>query len=155
MQKIINLYHVLKNIVKSFATLGFIGYLPLPGTMGTIVTLPLAYALSYLCLSCQMTIVAYLCFVSFFIIGRVLLNFREKDPQQIILDEVIGCLMTFIGITYSFQVFFIGFILFRILDIFKPLGIKYFEKLPGAFGVIVDDCVAGLCANLILRCFFI
>jgi phosphatidylglycerophosphatase A len=142
-------------ITKLIATLGVIGYLPAPGTMGTVAALPLAYAFSFLNLQFQFAGLIVFCCFSYFVINGALKSFTTSDPSQIILDEVVGCLVTFFGISFSFIHFFTGFVLFRLFDIFKPLGIKQVEKLPGAWGVLLDDCVAGLFANLILRLFFL
>jgi len=145
----------MESIIKSIATLGCIGYLPAPGTMGTVGALPLVYALSFLTLSYQIIFVAVIFIISFFVIKKALPSFSESDPSQIILDEVVGTLITFVGISYSPVHFFVGFIFFRLFDIFKPCGISYIEKLPGAYGVLLDDCVAGLFANIILRFFLV
>ncbi|MBV8660528.1 MAG: phosphatidylglycerophosphatase A [Candidatus Dependentiae bacterium] len=142
-------------ILKSIATLGFIGYFPAPGTMGTLVALPCAYGLSCMGLYEQVAIIATLFCISYFVIQVALKNFHVSDPSQIILDEVIGTLVTFYGIVYSPTVFFIGFVLFRLFDIFKPFGIRYLEKVPGSLGVLIDDIAAGICANLLLRYFFL
>ena len=142
-------------VSKSIATLGFFGYLPAPGTMGTIVTLPLAYGLSFLTLPHQAAVILIASCVSYFVIKGALQSFTTSDPSQIILDELIGTLVTFYGIQYNPTNFVVGFILFRLFDIFKPLGIKYLEKLPGAWGVLLDDVAAGVFANLILRLFFV
>ena len=89
---------------------------------------------------------------SFFIIQQALTFFKVADPSYIILDEVIGCLITFIGIPVCGLSLFAGFLLFRMFDILKPFGIQRVEKLPGAWGVLLDDCVAGLFANILLLC---
>ena len=91
--------------------------------------------------------------LSFFVIQRALTFFKIVDPSQIILDEVVGCFLTFVGLAFSWQSLLAGFLLFRLFDIFKPFGIKRLEQLPGAWGVLLDDCAAGLLANIILRIF--
>ena len=85
-------------------------------------------------------------------------DFKNKnliDPQFIVIDEWVGmCILFFDSRNFfSLNYLIISFILFRILDGFKPFPIKYFEKLPGSFGIIMDDIVAGLMALFIL--FFI
>jgi phosphatidylglycerophosphatase A len=145
----------MEKISSSIATLGKVGYLPAPGTMGTIVTLPAAYCLTLLAMSWQgITILVAGC-MSYWIIAQALPQFKQSDPSQIILDEVMGCLVTFFAIPFSWSTGIAGFVLFRLFDIFKPLGIKRVEKLPGAWGVLLDDVVAGLFANIILRLFFL
>lgn len=138
--------------MKQIATLGSVGYLPAPGTMGTIATLPFVYLISLLSLPQQICIIITMTVFSFFVINRALQSFQGVDPSQIILDEFIGCLVTFIGINFNIASMIAGFLLFRLFDILKPLGIKKIEKLPGAWGVLLDDCAAGLLANILLWC---
>ena len=138
-------------ILKSLSTLGFVGYLPAPGTMGTVASLPLVYCLSFLSMPWQTGILSIAFVLSYFVIDGALKHFHESDPSQIVLDEVIGCLITFYCIQYSYVAFLMGFVLFRLFDIFKPFGIKRFEALPGAVGILLDDCVAGIFAHVILR----
>lgn len=145
----------MSKILKWFATLGPIGYLPAPGTMGTIAALPLAYGISCMPIVWQIVIIMILFGISYFVIGGALKYFQNFDPSQIILDEVIGTLVTFCGISYSPLIGVLGFILFRLLDIFKPFGIHHLEKIPGSFGILIDDVAAGLLAHLILRLLFI
>lgn len=142
-------------ISKYSATLGPIGYLPAPGTMGTIVTLPLAYLLSFMPLSLQFVIIMIVCALSYGIIHNALKSFTMTDPSHIILDEVMGTLVTFYGIGWNPIAFLVGFILFRLNDIFKPFGIRYIEKIPGAFGVLLDDLAAGFVAQIFLRLLFL
>ncbi len=141
----------MSKILKSIATLGPIGYLPAPGTMGTIAALPLAYGISCMPVSWQLVVIMILFGVSYFVIGGALQYFKNFDPSQIILDEVLGTLVTFCGISYNPCIGLLGFVLFRLLDIFKPFGIHHLEKIPGSFGILIDDVAAGLLAHLILR----
>lgn len=138
-------------LCKYIATLGSVGYLPAPGTMGTLATLPLVYAISSLFMLDQCIFILFFSIVSYFAIKKALPYFVSHDPSHIILDEVIGCLVTFIGIDFSCQSLVAGFFLFRLFDILKPFGIKRVEKIGGAFGIILDDVVAGLFANVMLR----
>lgn len=142
---------LIAKVAKCIATLGPIGYLQAPGTMGTISALPLAYGLSYLSLPWQAAIIIVASCVSYYIIREALKSFSTQDPSHIILDEVIGTLVTFFAIAYSPIAIFMGFVLFRLFDIFKPCGIRYFEKIPGSMGVLLDDVIAGIFANIILR----
>ena len=145
----------MEKIITSIATLGRIGYLPAPGTMGTLVAMPAVFGLTLLCLSWQAAIILLAGCISYFVIAKALKKFTTSDPSQIILDEVVGCLVTFFAIPFSWYAWLAGFVLFRLFDIFKPCGIKQVEKLSGALGVLLDDVVAGLFANLILRWLFL
>lgn len=140
-----------KKLLRNIATLGFVGYLPAPGTCATLCTLPLVVALSFVphwypaVLLC--TVVA-----SFYIIGRVLHYYfpRNADPQEIVLDEVIGTLITFGTLPITWHSLIIGFALFRFFDISKPLFIKKLQEIPKATGIIIDDVAAGVIAHAIL-----
>lgn len=74
-----------------------------------------------------------------------------KDPQQIVIDEVAGILVTLMFIPVTLPAFLVGFFLFRIFDILKPLGIKKAEKWPRGWGIMADDVLAGIYANLGLQ----
>ncbi|MFC1845525.1 phosphatidylglycerophosphatase A [Candidatus Dependentiae bacterium] len=142
-----------KNIFVRMATLGPIGYLPAPGTMATIATLPLVYFLFWLNMSHQFHIllVVLITMTSFKIVGRALDQFKVRDPSEIVLDELVGCLVTFCCIPISFFSLALGFVAFRLFDIFKPLGLSKTELLYGSLGVVIDDVLAGLFAHVVVR----
>jgi len=144
----------MQRLSKQLATIGCIGYLKAPGTMGSLAALPLVYFFSTMQIF-QLTVSMIIMLVcSLIIVHKALPAFQESDPSQIIIDEVVGCCVTFYGVSLNLYTIIVGFLLFRFFDIFKPLGIKKIEKLPGAFGVIADDFVAGIFANLLLRWLF-
>lgn len=141
----------MKKLFVHFATLGPIGYFPAPGTCATLVTVPLVFAL-------QQSAITYGAFVLIgvpiflYCIHRALTQLNQgNDPQQVVLDEVIGCLIVFAGISLSANAMSVGLIVFRALDIFKPWPIKWFETLPGVWGNVLDDVVAAVVANIVLR----
>jgi phosphatidylglycerophosphatase A len=134
-----------------YATLGPIGYLPASGTCATIVTimflvcLPHTYGYGYLAL------MALLSYFAYFSINKILKITSTKDPSEIVIDEVLGTLTTFYGISLNPVMIGLGFILFRFFDISKIWPIYIFEKLPGASGILLDDVIAGLFSNVLLR----
>ncbi len=75
----------------------------------------------------------------------------RKDDPRIVIDEVIGYLTAMLLLPRSWPVAIAGFLLFRILDVSKPGWIKSASKLPGGWGVVVDDLLAGVVANVLLR----
>ncbi len=78
--------------------------------------------------------------------------FSRKDPGLIVIDEMAGFLMTLLFIPWSAKSVVIGFFVFRLMDITKPFPIRRIEaKLPGGWGVVGDDILAGIYANLVLR----
>ncbi len=77
-----------------------------------------------------------------------------KDPQFVVVDEVLGMMITFAGVSLNWKSVLAGFILFRLLDIFKPPPCRQMEKLPGYWGILLDDVGAGIYARLLLWIFF-
>jgi phosphatidylglycerophosphatase A len=73
------------------------------------------------------------------------------DPQKIVIDEIIGFWIAMIAVPYTAWTLFAGFVLFRIFDIWKPLGIRKMEKFKGGWGVMLDDVLAGIYANIVLQ----
>ncbi len=137
------------------ATLGPMGYLTAPGTVATIVTIPLVYWLRMYVTS-QITyavIILGTIGIAALIIKNALVAMRaaDEDPTEIILDEVVGCMLVFWGVTMGVQQIMVGLILFRILDILKIGWIARAEKLSGAWGVLADDLLAALITNGVLR----
>ena len=140
-------------ISRYIATLGPIGYLPAPGTCGSLATLPVVILLhNYLSETGYASVAIASIFFSLFIIHQALFSFvYRNDPPEIIIDEFAGCLITFIGIPICWQALLAGFLLFRFFDISKWFGIKYFEQMHGASGVLFDDIAAGIYSNIILH----
>ena len=78
--------------------------------------------------------------------------FNHVDPSPVVIDEVFGQIVTFWGIANpGWQGLVIGLILFRVMDIFKPFPARRAEKLPGGWGIMADDGVAGLYSLGLLR----
>ena len=76
------------------------------------------------------------------------------DDNRIVIDEILGILVSLIFIPISAVTILIAFVLFRIFDIWKPLGIRGMESWGGAHGVLMDDVLAGIYTNLVLQAFF-
>jgi phosphatidylglycerophosphatase A len=74
-----------------------------------------------------------------------------KDSSRVVIDEVAGMMTGLLFIPVTPQYLLTGFVLFRILDITKPLLIRRTESLPGGWGVMMDDIIAGLYTNLLLH----
>jgi phosphatidylglycerophosphatase A len=135
------------------ATGFYIGNIPFaPGTFGTLLGFPLCFLLALLKLP-----LALVCTLLFILIAVWISHIAEKcleksDPGCIVIDEIAGMAVTLIGLPFNLTTGLIGFIIFRILDISKPFPIRALEKhLPGGLGVVADDVVAGIMANLLLR----
>jgi len=135
------------------ATLGPIGYTYCPGTIATAATLPLVYLLRTWPIPelLYIMIIIISIMAAWFIIKRAMPYLDGPDPSAIVLDEFLGCLVTFIAIPISWKTIIIGFLLFRFFDITKYFGISRLEKLYGPGGIIIDDLFAAILSNVILR----
>ena len=126
---------------------------PAAGTIAAILVSNLLFWLhwgsGFTCYSPLVPLCAF--FFAVPIISRALPFFDEHDPALICLDEVVGMWFTLCFIDLNWLIILTGFLLFRFFDIMKPLGIKLIEKLPGVWGILLDDVAAGLLANLVLR----
>lgn len=78
-------------------------------------------------------------------------HFGKKDPGPFVLDEVAGYFVALAWLPPSYGTAIAAFVLFRIFDIAKPFPVNRAERLPGGWGIVLDDLVAGAYANLILR----
>lgn len=85
--------------------------------------------------------------------GNVVESIWGKDHNRVVIDEVAGMCITLLWIPVTPVNILVGLFLFRVFDIFKPLYIRRLEKLPGGWGVMFDDILAGIYANLILQLF--
>jgi phosphatidylglycerophosphatase A len=74
-----------------------------------------------------------------------------KDHGRVVIDEVAGMFITMLFVTVTIPTLLIGFVLFRFFDIAKPLLIRKLEALPGGWGVMADDLLAGVYANIVLQ----
>jgi phosphatidylglycerophosphatase A len=75
----------------------------------------------------------------------------RKDPQFVVIDEVVGQLVTLIAAPVAWQSLLLGFILFRAFDIVKPSPVRQLERLPEGMGIVVDDVGAGLYALAVMQ----
>jgi phosphatidylglycerophosphatase A len=88
--------------------------------------------------------------------GRAAMHLQKKDPQIVVIDEVAGQLLTYVGLAVgamfavNWQYLLAGFILFRAFDIWKPFPARLAESFPGGVGIMADDWIAGLYAALAL-----
>jgi len=74
-----------------------------------------------------------------------------KDSKYVVIDEAVGMCVSVLFLPLGFITLLSGFILFRFFDIYKPLFIRKTEHLPGGWGVMTDDVVAGIYSNIVLQ----
>ncbi len=124
-----------------------------PGTVGTLLGVPLVYLLVYkwwLTLLFGLLLYAVAVWSANYVIELT----REEDPEEVVIDEIVGYFFSFLFIEPTLKTMAVAFITFRVLDILKPYPIKLFEKLPKGHGVVADDVVAGIMNAVILYFLF-
>lgn len=142
------------DLVRTFlVTVAYLGRLPVaPGSFGALAALPAAYLLRSLHAWQSIALCSVLSAASLWVIHGYLLQQDDPDPQEIVLDEWLGCLIALLFVPWQPLWTTLAFALFRFFDIRKPGPVGLAErKLPGAFGVLGDDLVAGLLAGLLAR----
>jgi len=124
-----------------------------PGTLGSLLFLPFiygAYAIDNVWGLTVLTVAA--CILSLWAAPASIEEYGD-DPGEFILDECAGQALVFVitvafGISLNFIYLLLGFLLFRLFDITKPLGIKRVEKFRGKYGILYDDLLAGIYASV-------
>ena len=147
---IAELMHRLAVFICSF---GYVGFFPFaPGTIGSAAGL----ALHVICSSFGVLYLQLPLIVVLFVLGVLLTVPVEKalgciDPGPIVIDEVMGMLITLFLVPVGWGGLLFGFVVFRVLDVYKPFPARQLEHLHGGFGVMSDDAMAGIYANVLLR----
>ena len=125
-----------------------IGYFPgFPGTAATFVAIPLSLALNRLThvslpLAVGVLVLAVACAIRLSSRGAAILG--QKDPQVIVIDEIVGFLIANFISAPDYLTLVLAFILFRCFDVVKIFPIAELETLPGGTGIVLDDVMAGL-----------
>jgi phosphatidylglycerophosphatase A len=147
------LHGIGKEIVVALATGLYAGYIPVAsGTFGTVVAIPLCFLLSLFGPLEGIVFVGIFVGIAIWISGQAEKIFQKKDSGLIVIDEMAGFLVTLYYIPLTLENLIAGFLLFRIMDIAKPFPIRRLEAgLPGGWGVVGDDVLAGVYANVVLR----
>jgi phosphatidylglycerophosphatase A len=143
----------MKHLILLLATGFGVGYSPIaPGTLGTLVAILIYYFLSEISPPLyEITLIGFF-FLSVWISENAERLFGKKDDQRIVIDEIIGFLITMLWVPKTIRFIIIGFFLFRFFDILKPFPIRHVEKrFKGGFGVVLDDVAAGVYSNIILQ----
>ena len=142
----------MRHFIKFFATGCYAGKIPVaPGTAGTIVGVLLYLLIRPLPhLIYLVTTIAFIFFAAW-VATQAQGIYGEQDPQQVVIDEIAGFLVTMAFHKLDYSLVFGGFILFRAFDIVKPFPIRWIERhyLSG-WGVVLDDVAAGIYANVAL-----
>jgi phosphatidylglycerophosphatase A len=140
-------------LARFFSTAGYVGFAPIaPGTWGSaaglLILLPLRWYGSPGAEAAVMLVLLALGIWSAGVTGR---EMGDDDPGPVVIDEVVGMLITLLWIPVNLTGAVLGFLLFRILDIVKPFPARQCERLPGGWGVMFDDVMAGIYGQVAMR----
>ena len=157
-----------KSVVKNLGTWFGLGDLPkAPGTFGTLGGIPVYIGLIFLRKLFPNYMIYnsfyFIFLMTFFLVSVYVCDicekeiYKKKDPQNVVIDEVLGYLTTLflinpVGVFQTIVAIVLAFILFRIFDITKPGPIYKSQVLGNGVGVVIDDFLAGIIGNFILAC---
>ncbi|MGC8771799.1 MAG: phosphatidylglycerophosphatase A family protein [Brevinematia bacterium] len=151
----------MKTLVKILSTAFFIGYIPFaPGSFGSVFGIILYIFVFQHAGQLYPPLILIFSILGIFISDYAEKKiFKMKDPKEIVIDEVIGILVSFCGVSikadeYYFIRLIVVFLFFRLFDILKPFPIKDVQKLPGGTGIVIDDIIAGIYASIISAIIF-
>ena len=134
------------------ATAGGSGFFPVaPGTVGSAVGLILFYGVHQLPILYQVAAVVFVSLAGVAAGTRVARESGIEDPGIVVIDEVAGMWVSLLFLPLTPVTAVAGFVLFRVLDVVKPAPARQLEHLPGGWGIMCDDLMAGIYANVLLR----
>jgi len=142
-------------LARVLGTWFFLGYVPKgPGTAGSLGALAIAWVLhEYAGISASWLAVLGVLLIApaIWAAGRMAKDTGSKDPQVVVIDEVVGQWIAFAGAsTLNAKSWIAAFALFRLFDIWKPPPVRQLERIPGGTGIVLDDAMAGIYAALVL-----
>ncbi len=141
----------MKSVALAIATAGGLGRAPIaPGTFGSGAGLVVWAVLPPSPIVHALAIVGVMV-AGVWSAGEAERYYRSTDPGAVVIDEVLGMLVTLFLNPVSWAGALLGFLLFRLFDILKPYPANRLERLHGGFGVMCDDAVAAIYANIALR----
>jgi phosphatidylglycerophosphatase A len=135
------------------ATGFFIGKIPVAsGTFGSLIGLPLCFLLSRLNFLQSASVILIFILFAIGIASAAEKILKQKDPGQIVIDEIAGLMVALAGLPFNLKTVLAGFIVFRVFDILKPFPIRILDtSVKGGSGVVLDDVLAGIYSNLVVR----
>ncbi|MCJ7832830.1 MAG: phosphatidylglycerophosphatase A [Deltaproteobacteria bacterium] len=143
----------LKGLILFLSSGTYLGYIPLAsGTFGTLWGLPIFYWLSARPIWFQIVFTVGSIFLAVFLAGQAEKIWNKKDPSQVVIDEIVGYMAAVVWMPFSWEIALAAFFIFRAMDIFKPYPIRKIDQnLPGGWGIVLDDVLAGIYTHLLLR----
>lgn len=129
----------------------FTGYIPFAsGTFGSLVAIFIYWIPGFEQLHIILPIIVIL-FIYGVYVSSKFENVYGKDPSQCTVDEVVGTWIALVAIPKSFLLTLTSFFIWRVLDIIKPFPARSSEKLPGGWGIMIDDVISGFYSLIIVR----
>ena len=142
----------MNGIYRAISTVFYAGYFPkAPGTFASAIAVGFWWLIPESGLQTQLSSIIIVTVIGIFTSGKTAEYLNIKDPSVIVIDEVSGMWISLLLLPKSLVVYVIAFILFRILDIAKPLWINSVQNFPGGIGIMADDILAGLITCLLLH----
>ncbi len=143
----------MRSLAKLLATCFYLGYIPIaPGTLGGSLIGAGIYLLIYQNNIINLAVTVAITILAIWSSGQAEAILGKKDDQRIVIDETAGMLIAMLWLPEKSLLYLgLGFVVFRVMDIVKPLGIKRLQAIKGGWGVVADDLAAGLVTNIILR----
>jgi phosphatidylglycerophosphatase A len=134
------------------ATCGYVGYVPVaPGTAGSLVGLVCFYAVRHLGPWAELAAIVLTFVVGVWAGSVAERHWQRTDPGPVVIDEVLGMLITLCWLPVTVVGALAGFLVFRVLDVVKPWPAARLEALPGGLGVMADDAMAAIYGHLVMR----
>jgi len=128
------------------------GYSPVaPGTAGSAVGLLLYWPLAAWPPAWTIALLVVLFCVGVAAATTVAQTIGIEDPGIVVVDEIVGMWVSLLFLPFTWQTAALGFFLFRVMDVVKPYPARQLEHLPGGWGILLDDVMAGIYANLTVR----
>ena len=126
-----------------------------PGTFGTLAAIPVFLGLALLSPVSYFIAILVMSIAGIYICGKAATDVGVHDHPAIVWDEFVGFFITMFMVPVSWQSVLVGFVLFRLFDIFKPWPISFVDKnMSGGFGIMFDDILAGVFALVIMQLIF-
>lgn len=149
-------------LIRLISTAFGTGYSPIaPGTAGSLLAV-----LFYWFIPWPNVFVFSALTIALFVIGVYTSTVTERefvgkwgeeghDPKMVVIDEVVGIFIAFLSFRRTLPFIIAGFLLFRLFDILKPFPANKSQNLPGGWGIMLDDVIAGVYTFLIIEAFYL
>ncbi len=141
----------MKTVIKMMASGLYLGYSPIAsGTIGSLLGV-LIFLQMYNFPSLYVCVCFLLILLGFLTSGRAEAIYGEKDSRKIVIDEIAGMCIVYLGMQARLWIIVTGFLIYRIFDVMKPPPAKRVEKIKGSAGIMLDDIICAIYANIILQ----